>query len=64
MDADTTDSLPSSLTIATGLDALTHAIEASTANNSSVLTRAIAIGAAQGILESLPVAVQSDIDMN
>lgn len=63
LDADTTDSLPSSLTIATGLDALTHAIEASTANNSSVLTRAIAIGAAQDILESLPVAVQSDIDI-
>ena len=53
LDASTTDSLPASITIATGMDALTHAIESSTALNASVLTRAIALESALDILESL-----------
>lgn len=56
LDADTTDSLPPSITIATGLDALTHAIESSTAMNSSVLSKAIAIEAAVDVLENLVAA--------
>lgn len=56
LDADTTDSLPPSITIATGLDALTHAIESSTAMNASVMTKALAIEAAVDILECLPAA--------
>lgn len=56
LDADTTDSLPPSITIATALDALTHAIESSTALNASVLTKAIAIEAAVDILENISVA--------
>ena len=43
LDADMTDSLPTSITVATGLDALTHSIEASTAMNASAMTRAIAM---------------------
>lgn len=56
LDADTTDSLPASITIATALDALTHAIESSTAMNASVLTKAIAVEAAVDILENLSVS--------
>lgn len=56
LDASATDSLPPSITVATGMDALTHAIESSTALNSTVLTRAIALEAAVDILESLRAA--------
>lgn len=56
LDADTTDSLPPSITIATALDALTHAIESSTALNASAMTRAIAVEAAVDILENIHVA--------
>lgn len=61
LDADTTASLPASIRIATALDALTHAIESSTATNSSVLTQALAIEAAVDILEYLPQALRTDI---
>ncbi|MBC5689162.1 iron-containing alcohol dehydrogenase [Mediterraneibacter sp. NSJ-55] len=57
LDADLTDSLPVPLTISTALDALTHAVESSTALNSTSMTRAYSIEAALDILESLPVAV-------
>lgn len=53
LDANTTDSLPASITIATALDALTHAIESSTALNASMMTKAIAIEAAVDILENI-----------
>lgn len=56
LDADTTDSLPPSITIATALDALTHAIESSTALNASAMTRAIAVEAAVDILENIHMA--------
>ena len=56
LDADTTDSLPPSITVSTALDALTHAIESSTALNASVLTKAYAIEAAVDILENITVA--------
>lgn len=60
LDASTTDSLPPSITVATGMDALTHAVESSTALNSTVLTRAIALEAAVDILESLKAAAASE----
>lgn len=53
LDADTTDSLPYSITVATGMDALTHAIESSVALNSTALSRALALEAATDILENL-----------
>lgn len=56
LDGDMTDSLPRSVTIASGLDALTHSIEASTAVNGSAMTRAIAMEAAVQILENLEEA--------
>lgn len=58
LDADMTDSLPASITVATGLDALTHSIEASTALNASAMTRSMAIEAAVDILENLEVAAK------
>lgn len=58
LDADMTDSLPASITVATGLDALTHAVEASTAANGSVMTRSMAIEAAVDILENLETAAK------
>lgn len=58
LDADMTDSLPTSITVATGLDALTHSIEASTAMNASAMTRAIAMEAAVDILENLEAAAK------
>ena len=60
LDASTTDSLPPSITVATGMDAMTHAIESSTALNSTVLTRAIALEAAADILESLEAAAAAE----
>lgn len=58
LDADTTDSLPASITVATGLDALTHSIEASTALNASAMTKAIAMEAAVDILENIEAAAK------
>lgn len=62
LDANLTDSLPDSIRIATALDALTHAIESSTAKNASCLTQAMALEAAVDILESLPFAVSTNTD--
>ena len=59
LDADTTDSLPASVLLATGMDALTHAIEAATAKNASSLSKAIALEAASDILEQLPAVAGS-----
>jgi alcohol dehydrogenase class IV len=56
LDADTTDSLPVPILLATGMDALTHAVEAATAKNASSLSKAIALEAALDILEQLPAA--------
>lgn len=64
LDADLTDSLPKSLTISTALDALAHSIEASTALNSTTMTRAYAIEAALDILEYLPIAVSDFVCEN
>lgn len=62
LDADTTDSLPDSIRIATAMDALTHAIEASTAQNASVMTIAIALEAATDILENLALSCSTCTD--
>lgn len=64
LDADTTDSLPDSIRIATAMDALTHAIEASTAQNASVMTTAIALEAALDILENLALSCRTCTDQS
>lgn len=61
LDADLTDSLSTSLTVSTALDALAHAIESSTALNSSTMTRAYSIEASLDIFEALPIAVSDSV---
>lgn len=61
LDAELTDSLPPSIQIATGLDALCHSVESLTAKNANSFTQAIAMEAALDILEYLPNAVNADI---
>lgn len=59
LDADLTESLPEHIALSTGLDALTHAIESSVANNASAFSRSLSIGAACDILENLEQSVSS-----
>lgn len=54
--------MPKSVTSATGLDALTHAIEAYTSKKASVLTDIYAISAIKRIVKYLPIAYQNGCD--
>lgn len=54
--------MPKSVTSATGLDALTHAIEAYTSKKASVLTDIYAISAIKRIVKYLPIAYQNGYD--
>jgi alcohol dehydrogenase class IV len=56
IDPDYTIDLPRSVTVATGLDALTHAIEAYTSKKAFPLTDMFAVTAVKRIMRSLPVA--------
>ncbi len=57
LDPEVTRTLPPKLTAATGMDALTHAVEALLSANSGPLTDALALHAVQSIFKWLPVAV-------
>lgn len=57
--ASLTHSLPPPVTAATGIDALSHALEAIWNRNATPASDAAAIGAARAILEWLPVAYES-----
>lgn len=61
VDADFTDHLPLAIQIVSGLDAMCHAIESTTAANSNVFTKAIATQAALDVLDYLPDAVNMDL---
>ena len=50
--------LPRALTISTGLDALSHALESLWNVNANPVSRAFAVSAARGMLDSLPKAVE------
>ncbi|MBD4805963.1 iron-containing alcohol dehydrogenase, partial [Xanthomonas citri pv. citri] len=56
-DAALTEGVPSHVTAMTGIDALTHAIEAYSALNATPFTDSLAIGAIAMIGKSLPKAV-------
>lgn len=56
-------SMPPSLTAATGMDALTHAVEAYVSKNATPVTDAKAFKAAQLIAESIVAAVKNGSDM-
>lgn len=58
VDPDLTHSLPRSLTASTGMDALTHAIEAYTCNRATPLTDGLALHATRLIAASLRTAVE------
>ncbi|MBI2933904.1 MAG: iron-containing alcohol dehydrogenase [Planctomycetes bacterium] len=64
LDPALTVSMPPPVTAATGLDAMTHAIEAVFAANASPLTDALAAGAARDIREWLPRAVKNGQDLD
>lgn len=59
IDADFTDGLPDRVLIASALDALSHAVESTTAKNANEFTKAIATQAALDIMEALPAAVDA-----
>lgn len=58
VDADLTVSMPASLTAATGMDALTHAIESYTSTFANEVTRAVALQAIEAIGKGLLAACQ------
>ena len=57
-------SMPPSLTAATGMDALTHAVEAYVSRNAGPVTDAQAWKAIQLVAKNLPLAVRDGTDMN
>ena len=58
-----TEGVPPHVTAMTGIDALTHAIEAWSALNATPLTDSLAIGAMEMIAHSLPKAVGYGLDL-
>jgi alcohol dehydrogenase class IV len=64
LDANLTRGLPSHITAATGMDALTHAVEAIASPMANHFTDANALLAARLIMEQLPTAVQSGQDVD
>lgn len=63
LDPELSVSMPAKVTAATGLDAMTHAVEALFANNASPITDALALGAARDIAAWLPRAVKDGSDL-
>lgn len=59
LDADFTDSLPSSIAGYTGIDALTHAMEAAVCTIASPMVKSMAINAAVDLFENLENSVSS-----
>ncbi len=59
-----TTGLPAGITAATGIDALTHAIESYVSNNASDLTRYSSLEAARIFFHNLPLAVQNGSDVD
>ncbi|MDH7508840.1 MAG: iron-containing alcohol dehydrogenase, partial [Methanomassiliicoccales archaeon] len=58
VDPELTISLPKSITASTGMDALTHALEAYTSRNAHSMSDALAVEAARLIFENLRTAVE------
>lgn len=63
IDPETTTSTPADLTACTGLDALTHAMEAYVSNAHSPVTDLHALEAVRKVVEHLPVAVRNPMDL-
>ncbi|MBI5956712.1 MAG: iron-containing alcohol dehydrogenase [Chloroflexi bacterium] len=63
LDPEMTITLPPMLTAATGMDALTHAIEAYVSNQAEPITDALGIHALRMIAQALPAAVKNGGDL-
>lgn len=63
IDSDFTHDMPKSVTKATGMDALTHAIEAYTSKKAFSLTDTFAISAIKRILTYLPIVYENGYDI-
>ncbi len=63
VDPDFSMDMPKSVTAATGLDALTHAVEAFTSKKAMELTDALAISAVKRISKYLPVVYKNGYDL-
>lgn len=63
IDPETTTSMPADLTACTGLDALTHAVEAYVSNAHSPVTDLHALEAVRMVAEHLPRAVRDPLDL-
>ncbi|MEW6233047.1 MAG: iron-containing alcohol dehydrogenase [Chloroflexota bacterium] len=63
LDPEMTITLPPMLTAATGMDALTHAIEAYVSNQAEPITDALGIHAIRMIAQALPAAVKNGGDL-
>lgn len=61
-DPEVTLSMPAKITAETGMDALTHALEALASTRANYLSDVLAVQAVQDILEALPVAYQDGTD--
>ncbi|SIQ19428.1 iron-containing alcohol dehydrogenase family protein [Halanaerobium kushneri] len=57
VDAELTSGLPASITAATGIDVLVHAVEAYLSKNSITISRALADHSVKYVVENLPLAV-------
>jgi len=57
VDAELTSGLPASITAATGIDVLVHAVEAYISKNSITISRALADHSVKYVVENLPLAV-------
>ena len=62
VDSDFTMDMPKSVTAATGLDALTHAVEAYTSKKAFSLTDVCAVSAVKRIMKYLPIAYKNGYD--
>lgn len=62
VDYRTSVTMPPALTAATGLDALTHAVEAYTSRRATPLTDTLAVSAVRRILTALPAAYRNPAD--
>jgi alcohol dehydrogenase len=62
LDSGLTMSMPRRLTLATGIDALSHAIESHTARNATEISRALAERAARLLVRGLPAALDDGSD--
>jgi alcohol dehydrogenase class IV len=62
VNSDFTMDMPKSVTAGTGLDALTHAVEAYTSKKASPLTDVCALSAVKRIMKYLPIAYQNGYD--